>query len=61
MKRTKYVVHVGADVARFSKLQHAYLFAEYVSARYPDHLIEVVEPPAQSCEDWFQGLSRPLD
>lgn len=61
MKRTKYVVHVGADVARFSKLQHAYLFAEYVSARYPDHLIEVVESPPRSLEDRFRGSGRPLN
>lgn len=39
--KTKYVVNVGPDVARFSCLRHAMLFGVMLSERMPNHLIEI--------------------
>jgi hypothetical protein len=42
MKRTKYTVNVAGEVARFSSVRDAMLFAIMQSERLPTHLIEVV-------------------
>lgn len=41
MKRTRYTVRIHNQIARFSSLTHAQLFAATVSNRLPDYLIEV--------------------
>lgn len=46
MKRTKYVVTMRDETARFSALRHAMLFACMLSDKAPGHLIEVHGPDA---------------
>lgn len=43
MKRTKYIVYAGDDVARFSDEVHARVFAVTQSKRMPGFLLEISE------------------
>lgn len=44
MKRTKYVVRDGNEIARFSSVRHACLFGAMLSEHMPWQLIEVAAP-----------------